>query len=147
MKPLTLLFCLFLLLTGCEQSSIPKGTPDDPIVAVDPDDPEMAAAEAKARATLDEFIQALQSPAPNQSEFGVKHEFRENGESEHMWITDLSFSDGKFSGRLGNTPGVLKNIKEGDAVSIDRSEVEDWLYFQDGDLVGGHTVKVLMGRE
>ncbi|MCR9197209.1 MAG: DUF2314 domain-containing protein [Planctomycetaceae bacterium] len=139
---------LILLLFGCgETQDIPVGDPDDPVVAVSVNDPEMAAAEAEAQRTLDDFISALETPAPGQSQFGVKYCFTEGSEAEHMWISDLTYSDGQFSGRLGNIPAVLTQIKEGDPVSVPRAAVEDWLYFDGEDLVGGFTVKVLMGRE
>lgn len=144
---------LFLLLSvlclGCSEKSDTGivGSPDDPVTMVESDDPEMAAAEAKARETLDDFIAALQNPKPNQSDFGVKYAFSEGDTFEHMWITELTYANGEFSGVLGNDPALVKNIKNGDSVTIKRADVEDWLYFEGEDLIGGYTAKLLMSRE
>ncbi|MDA1230498.1 MAG: DUF2314 domain-containing protein, partial [Planctomycetota bacterium] len=108
---------------------------------------EMAAAEQKARDTLVDFIKAMQIPGPNQSDFGIKHAFRDGEIFEHMWITELTYDNGNFSGKLGNDPGLVKNISNGDPVTISHSEVEDWLYFDGEDMIGGYTAKLLMSRE
>ena len=141
---------VFLLSFGCQQEPKPGdvvGNPDDPVTLVEADDPEMAAAEQTARETLDDFIQALQNPTPLQSDFGVKTSFADDGEVEHMWVSDLTYADGAFSGRLGNDPYLVKNIKNGDPVVVKRSDVEDWLYYDGEDIVGGYTAKLLMSRQ
>lgn len=143
--------CLFLP-TGCTNST---GRSDADVPAseegnmtlVEADDPEMMAAEKQARDTLDDFIQAMQKPSPAQSDFGVKHAFVDGETYEHMWISGLTYANGKFSGVLANEPGMVANVKEGDPVTIDRSEVEDWMYFDGENLVGGYTVKVLVSRQ
>lgn len=143
----TIFLLALLVLTGCQDSADTIGSADDPVVMVDHDDPEMAAAEQKARDTLDDFIMAMQAPTPNQSSFGVKYAFRDGDTYEHMWITELTYNQGRFSGVLGNDPALVENISSGDPVSIDRSEVEDWLYFDGEEMVGGYTAKLLMSRE
>ena len=145
---LPLLFCL-----GCQKGSAPGGSTDvlgsedDPVTMVDVDDPEMAAAEKQARESLDDFIKAMQNPEPNQSDFSVKHSFKDGEANEHMWITDLTYVQGKFSGILGNEPALVRNMKIGDKVTINRDQVEDWLYFEGEELIGGYTAKLLMSRE
>ena len=151
MRNLSLAVCL-LMLTGCQQE--PEYAPgdvvgpaSDPVTMVADDDAEMVAAEQAARANLDEFIQALQSPTENQSDFSVKYAHTEGDEVEHMWITNVTYKDGTFTGALGNEPVNVHNIAMGDTVEVKRDEAEDWLYYDGEDLKGGYTVKVLMSRQ
>lgn len=123
------------------------GSPDDPVTMVQEGDAEMAAAEQKARDTMDQFIQALNDPKSTMSDFAVKHEFVQDGTSEHMWVTGLTYNDGKFTGELGNEPQLISNVKMGQQVTLSRSEVEDWLYFDGEEMVGGYTAKLLMSRQ
>ena len=111
------------------------------------DDAEMAAAETAARASLDDFIKALQSPTENQSNFSVKYAHTDGDEVEHMWIINVTYKDGIFTGELGNEPVNVHNIAMGDTLDVKRDEAEDWLYYDGEALKGGYTVKVLMSRQ
>jgi uncharacterized protein YegJ (DUF2314 family) len=142
-----LISLMIVCIVGCQDAADNIGSSDDPVEMVEADDAEMAAAEQKARDTLDDFIKALQNPSPTQSDFGVKHAFKDGDTVEHMWITDLTYEQGTFSGQLGNDPGLVKNISNGDPVKINRSEVEDWLYFDGEDMIGGYTAKLLISRQ
>jgi uncharacterized protein YegJ (DUF2314 family) len=152
LRVLSILF-LASLSAGCSDSGSGLqpgdtiGPSDDPVTMVDADDPEMAAAEQQARDTLDQFIRALNDPRPAMSDFAVKHEFLQDGTSEHMWIAELSYQNGKFTGTLGNEPQLIDNVEMGQPVTIDRSEVEDWVYFDGEEMMGGYTAKLLMSRQ
>jgi len=44
---------------------------------------------------------------------------------------------------LGNTPGALTSVKEGDAVTVRVDELNDWVYGSERHQVGGFTMKVM----
>ncbi|MBL8895995.1 MAG: DUF2314 domain-containing protein, partial [Planctomycetes bacterium] len=50
-------------------------------------------------------------------------------------------------GTLANEPRDLEGLKLGSAVSCKLSELSDWFYEQDGKMVGGTTVKLLLEQE
>ncbi len=127
---------------GSELTKVEReGEPD--IVMVEDDDEAMTAAIAKARTTADEFIAALESPTAQQDSFAVKAEFEDGDHVEHMWLNPVRFADGKFEGRVGNEPNMVSTVKLGDVVTVAKVEISDWMYVDDGKLVGGFTLRVL----
>jgi uncharacterized protein YegJ (DUF2314 family) len=118
----------------------------DRIIAVPRDDDEMNAAMARARATVDRFIGALRKPKRSQEQFSFKLPIADGDETEHFWASDVSYDGRAFHGRIGNDPEVVKNVKFGDPVRATPGQISDWMYVDDGRLVGGYTVRVLRNR-
>ena len=121
------------------------GKPD--YVRSSQNDPEMDKAVATAPATVQQFIDALKSPKPNQRGFSIKKGFKQGEMTEHMWMTDVTFDGTNFHGKLNNDPVDVTNIKIGDAVTLSPKEISDWMFVEDGKLVGGYTLRVLYSRE
>jgi len=117
------------------------GEPD--IVYVDDTDPMMLSAISKARSTVGQFIEALSKPQPSQSRFSVKVPIRDGDSTEHMWLIPVHYQDGKFSGTIDNEPDKVKTIKLGDTIDVKTQEISDWMYVDNGKLVGGYTIRVL----
>jgi len=105
------------------------------------DDPNINGAIVEARSTTAEFISALKSPKFGQRMFSVKVPFTDGKNTEHMWLTNVKFDGQKFHGTLGNAPGTVVGINAGDKISIDREEISDWMFVENGKLVGGFTVR------
>ena len=107
----------------------------------------MNAAIAKALAEIDVFIASLQAPKPSQTYFSVKKPIPwQDGvvtSHEHIWVTDVTFKDGKFHGKLGNEPVDVKDLKLGDDVVVEKAEASDWMIVEDNVLVGGYTLLAL----
>jgi uncharacterized protein YegJ (DUF2314 family) len=110
------------------------------------DDPAMNEAMRTARSTLSEFEQRLTHPPATQSYISLKARFEENGHVEHMWLDDVEITADGYRGTLGNRPVYIKAIGEGSDVQVKRSQVSDWMAFDDGKLVGGYTVRVQRDR-
>lgn len=128
-------------------SQIPPGEEGN-IEQVLSEDAEMNAAIQQAQATLPLFIQALLSPEPTQIHFSIKAKFPygDDDSAEHMWISELTFSDNVFEGTLANEPVYISSLQIGDTVSVQISNVSDW-FIVDGDkLLGGYTIHVLRNR-
>jgi len=106
----------------------------------------MAAAMAKARATLPEFIAAVRAPTHAQSAFTIKAPFHDGGRTEYMSVTPVSFDGKTFHGTLDDQPVSLSNVKIGDQVTVDPARVADWSYVDGGTLVGGYTLRALRSR-
>lgn len=143
---------LSLLSTGCDQQPVGQvGTIHDPVVMVGAGDQELASAVDEARRTVAELVQAMQqaSEDPNSrlGKFAVKKEFVEKDRAEHMWLTELTYEDGVFTGVLNNDPQLIDNVELGEKYAVPASRVQDWLYMDGKNRVGGYSVKILQQRE
>lgn len=127
-----------LALAGCGQKH-----PADKVTYVADDDPRMNAAMEKARATVKSFITALRSPKAGQSAFSIKMSFTDGGNTEHMWLTPVTFDGTKFTGTVNNEPEKVKSVKMGQKVTVAPDKISDWMYIENRKLVGGETLRVL----
>jgi uncharacterized protein YegJ (DUF2314 family) len=96
----------------------------------------------EARKTIRQFIKALKHPAAGQEDFEVKKAFTEGNQTEHIWISDLQLVGDHLQGRVDNEPRKITGVKLGQVVSVYPKEISDWLYVDNGNLVGGYTVRV-----
>ena len=105
---------------------------------------QMLAAVTNARVTVPQFLRILTNPAPNQTRFKIKKPFgTSTGSEEHLWISEVKFDGTNFHGLLDNQPTELLTWKKGDAVTVFTNELSDWLYHEDGFIVGGFTLRVM----
>ncbi len=107
----------------------------------------MKQAVAQSRKEIGTFIEALANPKASQTHFSVKKPFPyQDGDAtshEHIWLSDVSFRDGKFHGRVGNEPVDVKGLKLGDEVELAKEEASDWMIIDDDHLIGGYTIIAL----
>jgi len=95
-----------------------------------------------ARKTVGKFIGALKHPTAGQIDFEVKKPFVQGSNVEHIWLSDVQFTGSRFQGRLDNTPQKIRGLKVGQLVSVNPNEISDWVYIDNGKLVGGYTIRV-----
>jgi uncharacterized protein YegJ (DUF2314 family) len=122
-----------------------KGKAPD-LVFVDEKDKEMNAAMEKARKSVDDFIKAFQKPKKGQSDFGIKVGITDGKQVEHFWVAVTKFDGKQFEGTINNEPALVKTIKEGEAVTVEKGKISDWMFVENKKLVGGYTVRVLRNR-
>jgi len=117
-----------------------------PIVDVPSSSAEMAAAIARARATLPVFWASYEAPRSSETGHSLKVRFPtpKNG-GEHIWIGDVKrLGGGLYSGRLANAPRDIPGRKAGDLVEFKDADISDWMFMRSGKIVGGETVKLLL---
>jgi uncharacterized protein YegJ (DUF2314 family) len=102
----------------------------------------MQRAVKEARKTVGKFITALEHPGPGEQDFEVKKPFLQGDQMEHLWLSDVRFVGNRFVGRVDNKPRKIQGVKLGQMVSVAPNEISDWLYVDNGTLVGGYTVRV-----
>jgi uncharacterized protein YegJ (DUF2314 family) len=102
----------------------------------------MQLAVKEARKTVEKFITALEHPGPGQQDFEVKKPFIQGNQVEHIWLSDVRFIGKRFQGRIDNQPRKIGGLKVGQIVSVSPRDISDWLYIDNGKLVGGYTVRV-----
>jgi uncharacterized protein YegJ (DUF2314 family) len=95
----------------------------------------------KARKTVGKFIGALKHPAAGQTDFEVKKPFVQGSDVEHIWLSDVQFTGSRFQGRVDNAPRRIHGLKVGQLVSVNPNEISDWVYLDNGKLVGGYTIR------
>ncbi|MFO1004121.1 MAG: DUF2314 domain-containing protein [Planctomycetaceae bacterium] len=117
------------------------------VIGASGDDPKMLAATAEARRTWSEFVKAFRNKPKNSENFSAKFPFDAPDQKEFMWVEVDSINGDTVTGRLGNDPVWVKDLKLGDEVRMKVSDLSDWMYLKDGEIVGGYTVKVLMEKQ
>jgi uncharacterized protein YegJ (DUF2314 family) len=115
---------------------------EPPYIEVPKNHAAMHGAVIQARKTIGQFIAALKHPAPGQKDFEIKKAFIRHGEIEHIWLSDVQFTGNRLQARVDNQPRKIQGLKLGQVVSVDPKEISDWLYIDNGKLVGGYTVRV-----
>jgi uncharacterized protein YegJ (DUF2314 family) len=102
----------------------------------------MDAAIARARSEVDSFIAEMSKG--NGWDFAVKVPIEDKGETEHFWLTDIVYRNGKFEGVIGNEPGIVTNVKFGQKWTAKKSEISDWMFMRDGKMYGNYTIRPLL---
>jgi len=146
--PIILIAALAWIADSKAETILQKSQRDE-IVSVPNDDPDMAAAKRKARATLPEFLALAHSPRPSTINFAVKVGVQmDNGpDYEFFWIRPFEKSGDRYSGKLRNEPRWVKRLKLGDTIAFSESEIVDWTYLDAGKMKGNFTACALLKRE
>ena len=105
----------------------------------------MESAITTAKQSFGNFLKAFARPAKNQKSFLIKAAFIEGQQSEHIWLADLKLSTKGSSGTVANEPN-LPGVKFMQSVEFHPSQITDWMYIEDGYLVGGFTTRVIRQR-
>ena len=135
-----------VLLFSCEK---PSEQPEVTTVQVYQDDMEIARIAEDARGTLPVFFRFLNRAGAGKDCY-VKCPFIADEDSgvdrEQIWLTSIQFSNGKYFGVLTDSPRHLTGMKKGDRVIFDMEAITDWMYVQGGKIIGGESIKCLLGR-
>jgi uncharacterized protein YegJ (DUF2314 family) len=115
------------MVTGCG-----KKHPADKVIYVADDDPRMNAAIEKARASVKTFITALQAPKASQSGFSVKMAITDGKNTEHMWLSSVSYDGKSFHGAIDNEPEEVKTVKIGQKMAVEALKISDWMFVEHG---------------
>ena len=115
------------------------------------DDSTFLALKDTAQAHLQIFIDSLTLHGLDTANyrFGVKTDFVENDEHEHMWSAATSYDNGKFRGYFIDSAFVIKNIKTWDKVVLNPKDIEDWSIYNKitGKTIGYYSEMYLNSKE
>ena len=146
MKVVSLFILLSLCIYGQNKNAEKKVKEDlekDEVTLVKEGNSKMNAAIAKARNTVDEFIKVLKSNDPKVQHYSIKAPLKDGDQVEHVWLVNLKVKGDKFTGAVGNKLQIVKNYKMGQAVTINKKEITDWMYVKDKVVYGNVTLKAL----
>lgn len=144
MKIKIIISLLLLCFLSCKNSDKVERENQPDIYTIKETDKEMNEAIEKANKTLTDFNSALINPKIEVKALKVK--FKNETDVEHIWLSDVKFKDGKYSGVLDNEPEYIKDHKIGDLINVDNKDISDWMYIENGKLFGGYTIKVLRNQ-
>jgi len=116
-----------------------------PVTEVADSDPDMAAAVAEARRRWPEFIAAFNNRKPGQN-FAAKRAFSDGRNTEYMWISVERVEHDVAYGVVNNDPVNLRGVRCGDDAEVRLEELNDWMYADGDEMVGGFTVNVVMAK-
>ncbi|HJW45106.1 MAG TPA: suppressor of fused domain protein [Lysobacter sp.] len=108
-------------------------------------DRDMAQAIAHARENFHFFVMRLRSPQPGDANFAIKAGIEHDGQTEHIWLTDVSVDDDGFEGEIGNDPQMVP-LKSGDRWRGNLSQLSDWTFFDNGQMQGNFTLRAMLPR-
>lgn len=108
------------------------------VAHVPQDDQDMNAAIERARQRWPQFVTAWNNRR-GECMFLVKARFDAPEGVEHMWVKVDSIDGDTITGELGNQPRVYRNAKQGDSVTVERSQLSDWAYRTPTEGDGGFT--------
>lgn len=140
-------------------SNAPQPSSDaDYVIGVAPDDAEMNAAIAQARATAEDArIRFAAASRKDRDRWSVKWASPTvDDDVEHIWVSPINWSPFRVEGWLASEPvqELACGKKFGEIVSFPIEELSDWVCFtgptpepdMDGPFEGGYTMKVLRNR-
>jgi uncharacterized protein YegJ (DUF2314 family) len=139
-------FAATLSLTSCGQQNVTERQGEPDIYNTDGDDKEMNEAIKKSRATFKDFAEAFDNKKRTQSYFSVKLAFPTEYGAEHIWLSQITKTDGRFYGQIDNLPEDVTSVELGQTIEIDPAKISDWFYVDNGNLVGGFTLRVIRDR-
>ncbi|MCB1206425.1 MAG: DUF2314 domain-containing protein [Verrucomicrobiae bacterium] len=114
-----------------------------PVIRVEADDEEMAAAVSEARRRWSEFVDAFERRGEG-DKFSIKAPVTVAGETEFIWIEVDGIASGVVFGKLGNRPVSLEGLTLGSPVEISVADLNDWCFsIKDSEPVGLFTLKAI----
>ena len=110
--------------------------------SIPPTDSLMNSAKLKARQTWNIFYNAYTQKRKNHKDFAVKYPFKTTTGQEHIWLTNIKIRKGKITGKVNNHPQQTTEVKFKEKVQINPKLISDWMFYEDGKLLGGYTILV-----
>ncbi len=156
------------IVMGCAETSRSASTSDHEVVSYDggmsdskspvyhapADDPAMAVAMRKARATFKylwrELTWEYRRIVPAVELAAVKAAFGDAGggpdDVEHMWLGEIHFDGDAIGATLLNEPNQVRSVRAGDGITLAPDQIEDWMYVMGGRVYGGFTIHTMRAR-
>jgi uncharacterized protein YegJ (DUF2314 family) len=119
--------------TAPGQSSIPGVQTD-----------EMAQAIATARRRLPVFWERVRANEPTETGYAVKVIASDQNGVEHLWLTRITLRNGRIYGMIDTAPRIVRSLRAGQILDVRQDSIVDWLYFENGRMVGNETGRVML---
>lgn len=151
---------LLLLSAMLLTATMPMARSEEPanLKFIPQNDPEMAAAAAKAQSTLDSFLATFDNQPAGTEHYSVKIGIVDHGDGfaltglrsvnnvEYFWLGAMKRTKDGFRGTIANQPGIVRNIREGQEIAFTKDDIFDWMYIENGKMIGNATACPLLSR-
>jgi len=138
-----ILLCVILLFS-CDKSARDFSVRLSPEIEVERNDKEIERIAENARRALPIFFRNLARPEAGANNFFVKYPLAsDDGGIEQVWLGGIHVKDGVYYSVLANTS---RHAKKGGVIIIDTDKITDWMYIQDGKIMGGRSIKYLLEK-
>src|SRR5262245_23458273 len=116
------LFLSFAIVLSSPGGSAAAEIPDK-VIPVETADPELNAAIAEARATLDEFWRQHAKPEAGVDYLALKVGIADDqGRTEHFWLNKIERKGAKLSGIIDNEPNWVTTVAQGDRYAFKEAD-------------------------
>ena len=102
----------------------------------------MSHAIQRARESIGDFFKALRLPRKGQTGFQIQAVFHDGEQRDQLWLSHLDFNTKPATGIVSTRPRI-KTIGYRKRVPFRPDQMSDWMYKDNGRLVGGYTLRVL----
>lgn len=138
------MLCAVLLAAALGSSAQAK----DSGVPIAVDDPEMTAAIAAARETLDNVLERKATGGIPAEALSLKVAIpKEGGGVERIYLNGIvQIDETTFEGLLANDPSALPDMKMGDRYRFTHDQIVDWLFVVNGQMHGSYTLRVMLPK-
>ena len=138
-----IILCFIILLFSCGKNA----DKPSPAVEVERSDKELEKIAENARQALPIFFRNLARPEAGANNFFVKYPLAaDDGASEQVWLGGIRVKDGFYYGRLANTSKLPGGRNKDKLITFDPDKITDWMYIQDGKIIGGRSIKYLLEK-
>jgi uncharacterized protein YegJ (DUF2314 family) len=141
-------FLCALLFFSCDKSPVISAyNRPSTAIEIEQSDEEIARIAENARRALPIFFRNLARPEKGADNFCVKYPLTadDGGGIEQVWLGGIRFKDGVYYGSLANTTSH-PDKKKGSTITFDPDAITDWMYIQDGKIIGGRSIKYLLEK-
>ncbi len=80
---------------------------------------------------------------PGQTTFTVKVPVSDGEHVEHMWLMPVVDLGHAVRGTINNEPDRVTGVRIGEVREFAKDEISDWMYIDNGHLVGGYTLRAM----
>ncbi|MDK7374562.1 MULTISPECIES: DUF2314 domain-containing protein [Weeksella] len=95
-----------------------------------------------ANSSFADFRKAFAEQKEGTSNFFVKEKYvNDANREEHLWIRDITAKGDTLYGVVDSKPRVTNKVKHNDMIVIDPARISDWMYYDNGKLVGGFSLR------
>jgi uncharacterized protein YegJ (DUF2314 family) len=133
-----------ILLFSCDKGAVDRPSPT---VDIEQSEKELEKIADNAQRALPTFFRNLARPEAGADNFFVKYSLTtDDGSAEQVWLGGIRVKDGVYYGRLANTSDLPGGKKKNKLITFDPNKITDWMYIQDGKIIGGRSIKYLLEK-
>ena len=137
-----------IFLFSCDKSTTDASLRNkpSPTVEIEQSDKEIERIAENARRALPTFFRNLARPETGANKFYIKYSLSTDDGAEQVWLGGIRVKDGVYYGRLANTSSLLGDKKKDNLITFNPDAITDWMYIQDGKIIGGRSIKYLLEK-